>query len=146
MELYQRLLQLIELLADNSQTRFAKSIGLSQQTFNNYLNPEGQQKIRKTLLDTILAIYPEISRDWLFLAKVRCSAARKRPDRAGRKGLPHRGTGSLTDQGGRTGRRIDAGEPSEPGLAGKVAAPVGRRRGQSALNGKRYRTKLPFRR
>lgn len=69
MELYQRLLQLIELLADNSQTRFAKSIGLSQQTFNNYLNPEGQQKIRKTLLDTILAIYPEISRDWLFFGE-----------------------------------------------------------------------------
>ncbi len=69
MELYQRLLQLIELLTDNSQTRFAKSIGLSQQTFNNYLNPEGQQKIRKTLLDTILAIYPEISRDWLFFGE-----------------------------------------------------------------------------
>lgn len=69
MELFQRLLQLVELLAENSQSRFAKSIGLSQQTFNNYLNPEGQQKIRKTLLDTILSVYPQINRKWLFFGE-----------------------------------------------------------------------------
>lgn len=66
MELYQRLLQLVELLANNSQAKFAKGVGLSQQTFNNYLNPEGQQKIRKSLLDKVLTIYPEVNRDWLF--------------------------------------------------------------------------------
>lgn len=69
MELFQRLLQLIEFLTDNSQSRFAKSIGLSQQTFNNYLNPEGQQKIRKTLLDTILLVYPQINRNWLYFGE-----------------------------------------------------------------------------
>lgn len=66
MELYQRLLQLVELLANNSQAKFAKGVGLSQQTFNNYLNPDGQQKIRKSLLDKVLTIYPEVNRDWLF--------------------------------------------------------------------------------
>lgn len=69
MELFQRLLQLVELLAENSQSRFAKSIGLSQQTFNNYLNSEGQQKIRKTLLDTILSVYPQINRNWLYFGE-----------------------------------------------------------------------------
>lgn len=66
MELYQRLLQLVELLANNSQAKFAKGVGLSQQTFNNYLNPDGQQRIRKSLLDKVLTIYPEVNRDWLF--------------------------------------------------------------------------------
>ncbi len=69
MELFQRLLQLVELLSENSQSRFAKSIGLSQQTFNNYLNPEGQQKIRKTLLDAILSVYPQINRNWLYFGE-----------------------------------------------------------------------------
>lgn len=69
MELFQRLLQLVELLAENSQSRFAKSVGLSQQTFNNYLNSEGQQKIRKTLLDTILSVYPQINRNWLYFGE-----------------------------------------------------------------------------
>ena len=39
---------------------------MSQQTFNNYLNSDGQQKIRKSLLDKVLTIYPEVNRDWLF--------------------------------------------------------------------------------
>lgn len=69
MELYQRLLKLVELLANNSQAKFAKSVGLSQQTFNNYLNPEGQQKIRNALLDKVLTIYPEVNREWLFFGE-----------------------------------------------------------------------------
>lgn len=69
MELFQRLLQLVEFLTDNSQSRFAKSVGLSQQTFNNYLNSDGQQKIRKTLLDTILSVYPQINRNWLYFGE-----------------------------------------------------------------------------
>lgn len=69
MELFQRILQLVEVLTENSQARFARSIGISQQTFNNYLNLEGQQKIRKTLLDTILSVYPKISRNWLFFGE-----------------------------------------------------------------------------
>lgn len=69
MELFQRLLQLIELLENNSQTRFAKHIGLSQQTCNNYLKFEGQHKIRKALLDKILTVYPQVNRDWLFFGE-----------------------------------------------------------------------------
>lgn len=69
MELFQRLLQLVEFLTDNSQSRFAKSVGLSQQTFNNYLNSDGQQKIRKTLLDAILSVYPQINRNWLYFGE-----------------------------------------------------------------------------
>lgn len=69
MELFQRLLQLVELFENNSQTQFAKRIGLSQQTCNNYLKFEGQQKIRKALLDKILTVYPQVNRDWLFFGE-----------------------------------------------------------------------------
>ena len=69
MELFQRLLHIVELFENNSQTQFAKRIGLSQQTCNNYLKFEGQQKIRKALLDKILTVYPQVNRDWLFFGE-----------------------------------------------------------------------------
>lgn len=69
MELYERLLKLIEFFEKNSQTRFAKKIGVSQATFWDYLNPIGQLKIRKVLLDKINLVYPQINRDWLFFGE-----------------------------------------------------------------------------
>lgn len=33
------------------------------------MNFDGQQKIRKTLLDKILVVYPQLSRDWLFFGE-----------------------------------------------------------------------------
>ena len=59
MELYERLIKLTEIFTDNSQAKFARSIGLSPQTFHGYLNPHGQQKIRKVVLDAIMTTYPE---------------------------------------------------------------------------------------
>ena len=69
MELYERLLKLTEIFADNSQAKFARSIGLSQQTFHGYLNSDGQQKIRKVVLDAIMTTYPEVNRDWLYFGE-----------------------------------------------------------------------------
>lgn len=69
MELYERLIKLTEIFTDNSQAKFARSIGLFQQTFHGYLNPDGQQKIRKVVLDAILNTYPEVNRDWLYFGE-----------------------------------------------------------------------------
>ncbi|WP_337519557.1 hypothetical protein [Desulfovibrio sp.] len=69
MELYERLIKLTEIFTDNSQAKFARSIGLFQQTFHGYLNPDGQQKIRKVVLDAILTTYPEVNRDWLYFGE-----------------------------------------------------------------------------
>lgn len=77
MELYERLLKLIEIFADNSQAKFARSIGLFQQTFHGYLNPDGQQKIRKVVLDAIITAYPEVNRDWLYFGEGTMLASNK---------------------------------------------------------------------
>lgn len=66
MQLYERLLKLVELFENNSQTQFAKRLCIPQPTFFGYLNSDGQEKIRKSLLDKVLTIYPEVNRDWLF--------------------------------------------------------------------------------
>ena len=67
MELYERLIKLTEIFTDSSQAKFARSIGLFQQTFHGYLNPDGQQKIRKVVLDAILTT--EVNRDWLYFGE-----------------------------------------------------------------------------
>lgn len=64
--LFKRILKAIELLEKNNQTKFAEKIGCKQSTFNNYLSPEDQAKIRLTLLEDILTAYPELSRYWLY--------------------------------------------------------------------------------
>lgn len=69
MELFERILYLVEMLANNSQAKFARTIGAQQTTFNGYLNREGQRKIRKALLDEILIAYPKVSRDWLYFGE-----------------------------------------------------------------------------
>ena len=69
MQLFQRILKLIELFENNSQTQFAKRLGIPQPTLFGYLNTNGQQKIRKTLLDKILVVYPQVNRDWLFFGE-----------------------------------------------------------------------------
>lgn len=69
MQLYERLLKLVELFENNSQTQFAKRLCIPQPTFFGYLNSDGQEKIRKSLLDKILAIYPEVNREWLFFGE-----------------------------------------------------------------------------
>ena len=68
-KLFERILKLVELLESNSQTAFAKRIGCQQSTFNGYMNEEGQRKIRLTLLEDILKVYSQISRDWLYFGE-----------------------------------------------------------------------------
>ena len=68
-KLYERLLSLVKEFADNSQTTFAKSIGISQSTFHGYLHDQGQSKIRLDVLGSILTIYPQVSREWLFFGE-----------------------------------------------------------------------------
>lgn len=68
-DIFKRLLHLVEIFTNNSQSKFAKTIGWSQTTFNGYLNEEGQAKIRLTLLQDIMKQYPSINRDWLYFGE-----------------------------------------------------------------------------
>lgn len=69
MQLYERILKLVSVISGNSQTKFAKSLGLAQTTFIGYLSENGQEKIRVSLLERILRTYPQVSRAWLFLGE-----------------------------------------------------------------------------
>ena len=67
--IFKRLLHLTEIFTNNSQSKFAKSIGWSQTTFNGYLNEDGQTKIRLSLLQDIMKQYPSINRNWLYFGE-----------------------------------------------------------------------------
>lgn len=67
--IFERLLYLVEVFTNNSQTKFAKSIDCLQATFNGYMNEEGQKKIRLTLLQDIMKRYPSINRNWLYFGE-----------------------------------------------------------------------------
>lgn len=69
MKLYERLLKIVEFFEENSQTKLAKRIGISQTTFWGYLNHTGQSKVRLDLLNKILIVYPQINRDWLYFGE-----------------------------------------------------------------------------
>ena len=66
MELYERLLYLIEKLVKNSQNEFSKRIGISAQTLSKYINPKFQDRVRVDLLDHIIEVFPVVSRSWLY--------------------------------------------------------------------------------
>lgn len=69
MKLYERILKLVELFENNSQTQFAKKIGVPQATFNTYLNSSGQRKIKLELLAKILNFFPQINKYWLYFGE-----------------------------------------------------------------------------
>lgn len=69
MELYKRILQLIDIFDNNSQTQAARRIGIPQKTLWGYLNEDGQVKIRKVFLDKIFEAYPGVRRDWLYFGE-----------------------------------------------------------------------------
>lgn len=69
MNLFERILKLVELFENNSQTQFAKRIGVPQATFNTYLNFSGQQKIKLALLAKILCAFPQINKYWLYFGE-----------------------------------------------------------------------------
>lgn len=66
MELYERLLYLIEKLVKNSQNEFSKRIGISAQTLSKYINPKFQDRVRVDLLDRIIEVFPAVNRSWLY--------------------------------------------------------------------------------
>lgn len=68
-KIFERLLILVDKLENGSQSKFAKKIGCPQTTFNGYLNEKAENKIRFSLLQNILVVYPNISRDWLFFGE-----------------------------------------------------------------------------
>lgn len=64
MKLFERV-RLISTDVARSQTDLAKKLGLSQPTFNGYLNEKRQDNLWP-LLPQILELYPQLSRDWLY--------------------------------------------------------------------------------
>lgn len=51
-----------------SQTDLAKKLGLTQPTFNGYLNEKRQDNLWP-LLPQILELYPQLNRDWLYFGE-----------------------------------------------------------------------------
>lgn len=66
MQIFERLGEIIKYFAKNSQAAFARSLGILPTTFNGYMNEKGQERIRFSLLKTILEIYPDVNREWLL--------------------------------------------------------------------------------
>lgn len=66
MQIFERIGEIIKYFANNSQAQFARSLGVLPTTFNGYMNEEGQERIRFSLLKKILEIYPDVSREWLL--------------------------------------------------------------------------------
>lgn len=64
MELFERVREISKQVA-KSQTELALGLNLSQSKFNGYLKKSSQNNLWP-LLPKILALYPTISRDWLF--------------------------------------------------------------------------------
>ena len=64
MELFERV-RLISTDVARSQTDLAKKLGLTQPTFNGYLNEKRQDNLWP-LLPRILELYPQLNRDWLY--------------------------------------------------------------------------------
>lgn len=68
-QLFERILYLIEKMENTNQSQFARKIGCPQTTLNGYLNVDGQNKIKVSLLDKILEKYPAIRPEWLYMGK-----------------------------------------------------------------------------
>jgi hypothetical protein len=64
MELFQRVNRVAQEIA-GSQVKLAEALGIIPRTLNGYLN-EARQKKLWPLLDKILAVYPQLSRAWLY--------------------------------------------------------------------------------
>ena len=67
MELFERV-RLISTDVARSQTDLAKKLGLTQPTFNGYLNEKRQDNLWP-LLPRILELYPQLNRDWLYFSE-----------------------------------------------------------------------------
>lgn len=67
MELFERV-RLISTDVARSQTDLAKKLGLTQPTFNGYLNEKRQDNLWP-LLPRILELYPQLNRDWLYFGE-----------------------------------------------------------------------------
>lgn len=67
MKLFERI-RLISTDVARSQTDLAKKLGLTQPTFNGYLNEKRQDNLWP-LLPQILELYPQLNRDWLYFGE-----------------------------------------------------------------------------
>lgn len=77
MELFERV-RLISTDVARSQTDLAKKLGLTQPTFNGYLNEKRQDNLWP-LLPKILELYPQLNRDWLYFGEREMYATDEHP-------------------------------------------------------------------
>lgn len=77
MELFERV-RLISTDVARSQTDLAKKLGLTQPTFNGYLNEKRQDNLWP-LLPKILELYPQLNRDWLYFGEGEMYATDEHP-------------------------------------------------------------------
>ncbi|MFR8276050.1 MAG: hypothetical protein ACLU98_06825 [Desulfovibrio fairfieldensis] len=67
MQLFERV-RLVSTEMARSQSDLAKKLGLTQPTFNGYLNEKRQDNLWP-LLPRILDLYPDLRRDWLYFGE-----------------------------------------------------------------------------
>lgn len=67
MELYERIRHLAE-IKDVSLAKIAKSLGVPQQTFHQWLKPGSQKNIWEHLPE-VMKMFPDISPEWLYMGK-----------------------------------------------------------------------------
>lgn len=67
MELYERIRHLAE-VKDVSLAKIAKSLGVPQQTFHQWLKPGSQKNIWEHLPE-MMKMFPDISPEWLYMGK-----------------------------------------------------------------------------
>ncbi|MBU1040034.1 MAG: hypothetical protein KKF77_02910 [Proteobacteria bacterium] len=66
MEFYERIKQVIATCAGGNQSAFVKKIGESISTFNGYLSPAGQDRIKAKTIRQILVTF-DVDANWLLL-------------------------------------------------------------------------------
>jgi hypothetical protein len=65
MQLFERVIQVIDTFAGGSQNQLAKRIGIQQTKLNRNLKAEGQEHLWQ-LLPKVLEQFPQINRYWLY--------------------------------------------------------------------------------
>lgn len=68
-DIYARLKRLIAHYTSDNVTRFAAAIGQKPNTFLDYLKPDGQHKIKISMIYDILEKFPEVNPKWLLLGE-----------------------------------------------------------------------------
>lgn len=68
-DIYMRLKRLINHYTGANVTRFAAAIGQKPNTFLDYLKPDGQHKVKISMIYDILDKFPDVNPQWLLLGE-----------------------------------------------------------------------------